>query len=112
MNLKPLTEAERAAAREKAGAARLARADIKARLKAGSLSVAEVIENPGGDDAVGRLKVLDLLKALPRVGDVRAATIMAEVGIAATRRVRGLGIHQRKALVEYLDQQNAGPAGK
>ncbi len=111
MSLKPLTDAERASAREKAGMARLVRADIKARLKTGSLSVAEVIENPGGDDAVGRLKVLDLLKALPRVGDVRAAFIMTEVGIAATRRVRGLGVHQRKALVEYLEQQS-GPSNE
>ncbi|THJ67069.1 DNA-binding protein [Arthrobacter echini] len=112
MSLKPLTDAERAAAREKAGQARLVRADIKSRLKTGSLSVAEVIENPAGDEAIGRLKVLDLLKALPRVGDVRAGIIMADVGIATSRRVRGLGIHQRKALVEYLEQQQSGSAGK
>lgn len=112
MSLKPLTDLERAQAREKATAARAVRADIKARLKTGKLSVADVIENPDGADAVGRLKVLDLLKALPGVGDVRAAAIMAEVGIAATRRVRGLGIHQRKALVEYLEDHHSGPASK
>ncbi|WP_104181739.1 integration host factor, actinobacterial type [Arthrobacter sp. B0490] len=112
MSLKPLTDDERTLARGKATAARAVRADVKSRLKTGKLSVAEVIDNPDGDDAVGRLKVLDLLKALPGVGDVRAAAIMAEVGIAATRRVRGLGIHQRKALVLYLEQHHAGPAGK
>lgn len=112
MNLKPLTDDERTLAREKATAARAVRADIKSRLKTGKLSVAEVIDNPDGDDAVGRLKVLDLLKALPGVGDVRAAAIMTEVGIAATRRVRGLGVHQRRDLVSYLDQHHAGPAGK
>jgi hypothetical protein len=111
VSLKPLTDVERTRAREKATAARAVRADIKSRLKTGKLSVAEVIENPDGDDAVGRLKVLDLLKALPGVGDVRAAAIMAEVGIAATRRVRGLGIHQRRLLVEYLGH-HSGPASK
>ncbi|MHA7278536.1 integration host factor, actinobacterial type [Arthrobacter sp. MDT2-2] len=111
MSLKPLTDVERRRAREKATAARAVRADIKSRLKTGKLSVAEVIENPDGDDAVGRLKVLDLLKALPGVGDVRAAAIMAEVGIAATRRVRGLGIHQRRLLVEYLGH-HSGSASK
>ena len=112
MSLKPLTDAERARAREKATAARAVRADIKAQLKTGKLSVAEVISTTDGEDAVGRLKVLDLLKALPGVGDVRAAAIMAEVGIAATRRVRGLGVHQRKALVSYLELHHTGQASK
>ncbi|BBE22921.1 hypothetical protein MN0502_18040 [Arthrobacter sp. MN05-02] len=112
MSLKPLTDVERTQAREKATAARAVRADIKSRLKTGKLSVADVIENSGGEGAVGRLRVLDLLKALPGVGDVRAAAIMAEVGIAATRRVRGLGIHQRKALVSYLEHHHSGSASK
>ena len=112
MSLKPLTDDERTRAREKATAARAVRADIKSRLRTGKLSVADVIENPHGEDAVGRLKVFDLLKALPGVGDVRAAAIMAEVGIAGTRRVRGLGIHQRRALVTYLEQHQSGSARK
>ena len=112
MSLKPLTDAERTAASEKATAARAVRADVKARLKTGKLSVAEVIENPDGNDAVGRLKVLDLLKALPGVGEVRAAGIMTAVGIAATRRVRGLGVHQRTALIRHLEHHHAGPASE
>ncbi|KNC19076.1 DNA-binding protein [Arthrobacter sp. RIT-PI-e] len=112
MSLKPLTDAERARARTKATAARAVRADLKARLKTGKLSGAEVIENSAGDDAVGRLKVLDLLKALPGVGEARAAGIMTAVGIAATRRVRGLGIHQRKALIRHLEDHHAGPASE
>lgn len=112
MSLKPLTDQERAAARDRATAARAVRADVKARLRTGKLSVAEVIENPTGDDAVARLKVVDLLRALPGIGDVRAAAIMAEVGIALTRRVRGLGVHQRTALVLHLDRHRAGPASE
>ena len=112
MSLKPLTDVERMRAREKATAARAVRADIKAQLKTGKLSVADVIGSTDGDDAVSRLKVLDLLKALPGVGDVRAAAIMTEVGIAATRRVRGLGIHQRRDLVSYLELHHTGQASK
>lgn len=102
MSLKPLTDSERTQARHKATAARTARAEVKSRLKSGELTVSEVIDGRSTDDAVGRLKVLDLLKALPGVGEVRAAGIMNEVGIAPTRRVRGLGVHQRKALIERL----------
>ncbi len=112
MSLKPLTDVERTQAREKATAARAVRAGIKSRLKAGKVSVAEVIESSSDDEAVGRLKVLDLLKALPGVGEVRAAAIMSAVGIAPTRRVRGLGVHQRKALIDHLNDQHSGPASK
>jgi hypothetical protein len=112
VSLKPLTDVERTQARKKATAARAARAEIKSSLKAGKVSVAEVIESSTEDEAVGRLKVLDLLKALPGVGDVRAAAIMSAVGIAPTRRVRGLGIHQRKALIDHLNDSNPGSARK
>lgn len=103
LKLKPLTEEERSRAREKATAARNARADIKARIKSGELTVEEVIVTHASDEAIGRLKVVDLLRALPGVGERRAAGIMATVGIAPTRRVRGLGVHQRKALIELLE---------
>jgi hypothetical protein len=107
VSLKPLSDDERSAARHKATAARAARASVKARLKSGETSVADVIDDGHRDEAIGRLKVLELLKALPGVGDVRAAGIMAEVGIAPTRRIRGLGVHQRKALIEHLSAHPA-----
>lgn len=107
MSLKPLTDSERTLAREKATAARAARAELKSRLKSGEITVGEVINGSSQEEAIGRLRVLDLLKALPGVGEKRAAGIMDAVGIAATRRVRGLGIHQRKALVEHLTHHRA-----
>ena len=50
----------------------------------------------------------DEVSALPRrlcqrSGKVKAAEIMDELEIAATRRVRGLGDRQRKALLEKFD---------
>lgn len=107
MSLKPLTDSERTLAREKATAARTARAELKSRLKSGDITVGEVINGSSHEEAIGRLRVFDLLKALPGVGEKRAAGIMDAVGIAATRRVRGLGVHQRRALVEHLTQYPA-----
>ncbi len=43
---------------------------------------------------LAHVKVVDLLKALPRVGEKRAAEIMERLEIAPNRRVRGLGRHQ------------------
>ena len=46
----------------------------------------------------------DLPVLLTGIGKVRAAAIMEQLGIAASRRVRGLGIHQRRALVDFIDE--------
>lgn len=103
MALRLLTDEERAAAREKATAARAVRAEAKAALKDRKITVAKILERAQTEEALSRLKVSDLLESAPGIGKVRSAAIMEEIGIAQTRRVRGLGVHQRKALIEYLD---------
>ena len=100
MALPPLTPEQRAAALEKAAEARRARAEIKNKLKYSQGSLKEVIEQGQKDDVVGKLKVVSLLESLPGVGKVKAWAIMEEIGIAETRRVRGLGPHQSAALIE------------
>ena len=57
------------------------------------------------DDAIARMRIVELLEALPGIGRVRAAAIMDQLGIAQSRRVRGLGIHQRRALVDFIDDK-------
>lgn len=99
MALPELSAEQRAAALEKAALARATRAEVKNRLKYSGASLSSVLEAAENDEAIGKLKVSALLEALPGVGPVRAKQIMAEVGIAETRRVRGLGPHQREALV-------------
>lgn len=100
MALPPLTPEQRAAALEKAAAARQARAEVKNRLKYSQGSLAEVLEQARNDEVIGKLKVSALLESLPGIGKIKARAIMAEIGISETRRLRGLGPHQAKALVE------------
>jgi transposase len=95
-----LTPEQRAAALVKAAAARQARAEVKNRLKYSQGSLAEVLEQARTDDVLGKLKVSSLLESLPGIGKIKARAIMAEIGISETRRLRGLGPHQAKALVE------------
>jgi uncharacterized protein GlcG (DUF336 family) len=90
---------------KKAAAARAARAATKERLKAGDLSIAEVLDSGGTEEAIARMRVTELLEALPGIGKVRAAAIMDNLGIAASRRVRGLGVHQRRALVDFMNEK-------
>ncbi len=100
MALPPLTPEQRAAALQKAAAARQARAEVKSRLKYSQGSLSEVIEQGRHDDTIGKLKVVALLESMPGIGKVKARSIMSEIGISPTRRIRGLGPHQVAALIE------------
>jgi hypothetical protein len=96
--LPPLTPDQRAAALEKAARARKERAEVKNRLKHGSTSLSQVLKDGQNDDIVGKMKVSALLESVPGIGKVRARQIMERLGIAESRRVRGLGANQRAAL--------------
>ena len=50
-------------------------------------------------DVVGKLKVSAVLQAMPGIGKIRATQIMEKLKIADSRRLRGLGEQQRKALL-------------
>ena len=98
MALPPLTPDQRAAALEKAARARKERAEVKARLKKAELTLSQVLKDGQTDDILGKMKVSALLEAVPGIGKVRARQIMELLGIAESRRVRGLGANQRAAL--------------
>jgi hypothetical protein len=95
-----LTPEQREAALAKAAAARRARAELKEKLKMGSLSLSDVLGKADDDTVVGKTKVLAVIESLPGVGKVKARRTMDEIGIAETRTLRGLGAQQRKALLE------------
>lgn len=103
MALPELTPEQRAAALEKAAAARKARAELKERLKRGGTNLKQVLKDAETDEILGKMKVSALLEALPKVGKVKAQEIMSELEIAPTRRVRGLGARQRTALLAKFD---------
>lgn len=97
-----LNPEQRAAALAKAAEARAARAEFKSKLKMGTVTLRDALDAADTDDVVGKLKVINLLESLPGVGKVKARKVMEDVGIAETRRVRGLGAQQRKTLLDQL----------
>jgi len=103
--LPSLTLEQRQAALEKAAAARRVRAEVKNRLRHSGATIAEIIAESRANETVAKLKVFDLLQAMPGVGKVRAKEIMNRIGIADSRRLRGLGVNQISALVrEFTDR--------
>ncbi len=101
MNRPPvLTPEERAQALEKAKASRSHRAKIKAQVKDGALSISEVLDLAKSEEAIAKMRVAELLESISGVGKVRAIAILDRLGISRTRRVLGLGHHQREALIK------------
>ena len=98
MPLPTLTPEQRQQALEKAAEARRKRAELKAQLKSGNLSLATVLAKDS-DEMVGKMKVSSVLESMPGVGKVRARKIMEKLDISASRRVRGLGSKQKDALL-------------
>jgi len=97
--LPSLSPEQRAAALEKAAEIRKARAELKDQLKSGKTTLASVLDRAERDDVVGKLRVSAVLQALPGIGKIRANQIMEKLKIAESRRLRGLGEQQRKALL-------------
>lgn len=102
MALPPLSPEQRTAALHKAAAARKERAELKERLKRGEVTLTEVITAGDTSDVVAKMRVSAVLEALPGIGKVRAEKLMRQLRISETRRVRGLGDNQRRALLEEL----------
>lgn len=95
-----LTSEQRAEALRKAAAVRRKRAEVKQLLKTGSLSMAELLEQAGSDPMVAGIKVSAVLASMPKTGKIKSKRIMERLGIAENRRIRGLGAHQRAALLQ------------
>ena len=60
-----LSPEQRAAALEKAAAARRQRAELKDKLKMGSLTLQELLDQAGRDEVVAKMKVVAVLESLP-----------------------------------------------
>ncbi|CAN5419228.1 integration host factor [soil metagenome] len=105
MGLPSLSPEERQAALRKAALARRVRADLKDRLRKRLISIEEVLAQAKTDETIAKLKVIDLLQSLPGIGEVRAKSMMAEIGIAPSRRLRGLGTNQTAGLIHQLQQR-------
>lgn len=95
-----LSTEERAKALEKAQEMRTKRMELRKELKAGKITLAEVLKRD--DEIVTRMKVKYLLESLPNVGKITAVSIMEEIGINESRRVQGLGKRQLAMLLEKL----------
>jgi guanylate kinase len=102
-----LTAEERARALAKAKESRQIRAAVKARIKSGDLSITDVVTMSKDDEAIAKMRVLELVESMNGVGKIRGKSILERLGISLTRRIQGLGRHQ----LESLENEFKIPSG-
>ncbi len=94
-----LTPEQRQDALAKAARVRRERAEVKEKLKIGSIDLSELLVMAEGNETIGKMKVLSVLESLPGLGKVKARRMMETVGISESRRLQGLGSNQRESLL-------------
>jgi guanylate kinase len=102
-----LTLEQRRAALEKAKISRRERAEAKEKIALGEINIFDAINDPR--ESIRRMKVIELLSAIPGVGKARATLIMERRNIALSRRIGGLGQLQLKALGKELAVAKVDP---
>jgi guanylate kinase len=97
-------DVDRVAASRAAVAARRARAAVKAQVAAGERTALDVlaaaVKDPNGVE--GRLRVTELLVSIPAIGVTKMQRIMTRLEISPSKRLGGLGKHQRDRLRDFL----------
>lgn len=88
------------AALREANRVRVVRARVKSLISAGVLQLADVLSNPMPD--LFSMKTLDLLRAAPKVGPVKAARLLKQCAISNHKTVGGMSPRQRGELVRVL----------
>lgn len=106
MALPHLDPEQRAQALAKAAQARRIRAELKQMLKSGEVTLRQVLERSGDSQALAKMRVSEVLTAMPAYGPVKAQRLMEELEIASSRRLGGLGTRQRAALLAAFEDRS------
>jgi len=107
-----LTPEQRAAALASAKAARQERALVKSQIKSGEISIAEVVSLANNNEAIAKMRVLEMVESKSGVGKIRGRALLDRLGISNTRRIQGLGRYQRAALLKEFELPTSPQIGK
>jgi guanylate kinase len=97
-------EVDRAAASKAAVAARRARAKVKQDILTGARTPLAVLRASIDADAKPEhtLRVTEYLTSIPNIGPTKLERILTDLGISPSKRLGGLGVHQREHLEDFI----------
>jgi len=81
---------------------RVKRAQLKKNLKAGDVSIEEILANP--PEYVSTAKVFDMLLAVPKFGRVKATRLLTQCRISQSKTIGGLSDRQRHELIGLFNR--------
>lgn len=95
---------QRMDALQNANVIRKYRADLKRDLKAGRLSVLDLVQDP--PEEIESMKIFDLLVATPKTGNVKANKLLRTCRISPSKTVGGMSDRQRAEIVAMLRRRH------
>jgi guanylate kinase len=102
---------DRRSALEKAKAARQVRAALKAKVRSGEVNLIGALALAEGDINIAKMRIAELLEAVPGFGKIRAQALLERFSISPTRRIQGLGKHQRAQLMKEFEIPSIAKVG-
>jgi hypothetical protein len=93
---------QRMEALQRANDIRVARAKLKKDLKHGDAQIEAILANP--PEYVSTAKVLDMLMAVPKFGQVKAKRYLTQCRISESKTVGGLSERQRAELIGLFNR--------
>ncbi|HEY3895967.1 MAG TPA: integration host factor, actinobacterial type [Pseudonocardiaceae bacterium] len=96
------TPEQRTAALAAAKETRKAQAEVIASVRSGEQTVPRLLLATTPDPVVAKIRVAQLLNAVPGLSSARVVVLMDKAGIGPSRRVGGLSVQQRAALLDAL----------
>lgn len=102
--MNPLPAPDQPAATAAAAAANAARDSVVAQLSAGTMTLDSLFSLVDGETkpVLGHMHLRAALIALPKIGEVKADKIIADLGLKSDEHLDVLGSQQRKAIAEAL----------
>jgi len=99
-------EVDRVAASQAAVAARRARAEVKRAVVTGARTPLDVLHASAdpANRAEFTLRVTEYITSIPNIGPTKLQRILSDLGISPSKRLGGLGVHQRTALESFIDR--------
>ena len=92
--------------RERSAEVRRERAALKRRLKAGEISLRNVLNDEG--NVAAKIRLFAFLKNCPGVGAVGARTLLRALGLSETRTIRSLGPVQKARILTAVEMISGG----
>jgi len=107
-----LSAQERSRALDIARAARQERARYKSLIAKGEISLSALLEQAKESPALSKMRVAELLESMPGYGKIRVQAVLERFAISPTRRIQGLGKHQRQSLLKEFEIPSTSPRGR